>query len=1096
MDPTDSSEPTLPPAEQMRQKRLAMLSKTSASPSSQTPTNGSETSSAAPTPKSASPAPEKENRPLATRPTTQDSQTTAPPSGQKNTAEHEAGMLQLQDGVLNMSMREPQSPKNELTKPAASAPPAKKANTTVKEESLEDWSDKVLGDIFRITLDETRIQTLDGRAVKTYLPNTAEEVSAEGALLKLTGQNIDSALLEATSAQPASKPLLSYLLPCFRRIVKIKSSMRRPTPEKLAVLDEAKRLCMSNCIFALTMPELFSREPNPNHDTLIPYLLRHHDNEDGVCLEFYDEAVARMSEDDSIGTVFSNTMAQLSKKLATMSMNDDYKPYVNCLVTFSRYPPLLDALAQHPDFLMTPTADMTKEQIAVSSETQTILGPFFRISPLQTEVTKTYFSSPRTIDQGAIRTSQSALQMTLKTHQGDLTSIVNAFVRSGATARNRILDWFAFIMNTNHKRRALHVNPKEVASDGFMVNVTAILDQLCEPFMDATYSKVSKIDIDYLRRDPRIDMSDETKLNADQATSDAFYSKKADGTSNFISEVFFLNLAAHHYGSEATNSKLKDLDRDIKHMQKVEKQINDEMPKLQGNMILLKQAKDQLARVVSAIDKTMALRFSIEGVLTDKSMQTLSLQFMRYVTVWLLRVASGSSYAPGQKLQLPLAAEKPEAFSCLPEYALQDVVDNFKFVLRFMPQIMMSAVGDEIVALAITFLRSSEYIKNPYLKSSLVTVLYAGQFPMYHLSKGILGDILMGSELANQHLLHALMKFYIECEHGTSTAFYDKFNIRYEIFQVIKCIWPNNIYKEQLDQESKVNRDFFVQFVSLLLSDATYLLDEAMGKLIKIHDYQKQLQDPSLSQEDRTKIAGDLDQAEGACQSYMQLVNETMAMMKLFTETLKDPFTMPEIVGRLANMLDYNLDTLVGPKRGNLKVEDAKKYNFDAKTLLSDFTDIYLNLESKQPFIEAIAADGRSYKPTNFDEASRILTSRSLKAPEEMAVWERLKKKVKAAKEIADQAELDLGEIPSEFEDPVMGTLMTDPVLLPSKVIVDRSTIVQQLLANPLDPFTRSPMTINDVIPADELREKIDAWKAERIAAVKAQSSGDAMETD
>lgn len=84
-----------------------------------------------------------------------------------------------------------------------------------------------------------------------------------------------------------------------------------------------------------------------------------------------------------------------------------------------------------------------------------------------------------------------------------------------------------------------------------------------------------------------------------------------------------------------------------------------------------------------------------------------------------------------------------------------------KSVFRFMPQIMMSAVGDEIVALAITFLRSSEYIKNPYLKSSLVTVLFAGQFPMYHLSKGILGDILMGSELANEHLLHALIKFYI-----------------------------------------------------------------------------------------------------------------------------------------------------------------------------------------------------------------------------------------------------------------------------------------------------------------------------------------------
>ncbi|KAH8198666.1 hypothetical protein TruAng_007164 [Truncatella angustata] len=1067
MDTNEQPEPTLPPAEQMRQKRLAMLNRMAASSPPQTPSTGSQPSSSATTPKAASPVPTP----------------TLAPANESNQATRSSQASGTSSPVPNRPASQTSLKKTAEGESVASAPPAKKINIPVKEEPIEDWSDRILGDIFRITLDPTRTKTLDGRGVKTYLENTAEEILQSGEPQKLTIQNIDSAILEATSAQPTSKPL---------RVVKVASSLRRPTPEKQAVLDEAKRLCMSNCIFALTMPELFSREANPSHDTLVPYLLRHHDNDDGLCLEFFDEAVNRMREDETVAPIFTDAMVQLSSKLASMTMNDDYKPYVNCLVTFSRYPALLDALAQHPRFLVVTTENMTKEQTAVASETETILGPFFRISPLQTEVTKTYFSSPRTIEQGAVRTSQSALQMTLKTHQGDLTSVINAFVRAGQTARNRILDWFAFIMNTNHKRRALHVDPKDVASDGFMVNITAILDQLCEPFMDATFSKVSKIDIDYLRRQPRINMSDETKLNADQATSDAFYSNKAEGSSNFISEVFFLNLAAHHYGSEATNSKLKDLDREIKHLQKVEKEINEQVQKLQNNPLQLALAKRQHDRVNVVIDKTMALRFSIEGVLTDKGMQTLSLQFMRYVTVWLLRVASGSAYVPGQKLQLPLAAQEPEAFSCLPEYALQDVVDNFKFVLRFMPQIMMSAVGDEIVALAITFLRSSEYIKNPYLKSALVTVLFAGQFPMYHLSKGILGDILMGSELANEHLLHALIKFYIECEHGTSTAFYDKFNIRYEIFQVIKCIWPNTIYREQLNRESRVNRDFFVQFVSLLLSDATYLLDEALSKLVKIHDYQKQLQDQSLAPDDRTKLVTDLEQAEGACQSYMQLVNETMAMMKLFTATLKDAFTMPEIVGRLANMLDYNLDTLVGQKRGNLKVEDAKKYNFDARTLLSEFVDIYLNLESKQPFIEAIAADGRSYKPVNFAEAGRILSSKSLKAPEELKVWERLMQKVHVAKEIADQAELDLGEIPSEFEDPLMGTLMTDPVILPSKNIVDRSTIVQQLLANPLDPFTRNPMTMNDVVPADDLRQKVEAWKAERIAAVKA---GDPMDT-
>jgi ubiquitin conjugation factor E4 B len=123
-------------------------------------------------------------------------------------------------------------------------------------------------------------------------------------------------------------------------------------------------------------------------------------------------------------------------------------------------------------------------------------------------------------------------------------------------------------VNKNHKRRALQVDHKTVSSDAFMVNVTVILDRLCEPFMDATFSKVDKIDIDYLRRSPRVDIKDETKINADQQASDDFYSVKVDGASNFISEVFFLTVAAHHYGTEAANSKLSSLQKDVKWLKK------------------------------------------------------------------------------------------------------------------------------------------------------------------------------------------------------------------------------------------------------------------------------------------------------------------------------------------------------------------------------------------------------------------------------------------------------------------------------------------------------------------------------------------------
>ncbi|KAI1374861.1 ubiquitin conjugation factor E4 [Hypoxylon crocopeplum] len=1106
MDANDNPGPTLPPQEQMRQRRLAKLAGQSAASSNSKPDEATKSDPSSTSTLSANPpnpnsanlssreSQEKSHpTPLSNRPTNPSSPSQSPNRqsipgtpfsqlGMKNKTESENN-TSGDSGNANSSKRKAAL----VDVDTQTAVPFKKMHIA-KEETLESWSNRVLSDIFRVTLDESK--TTDSRGIKlTYLPELRAELEQSGEPVMLTALSVDSAILEAAKYVPTSKALLDYLLPCWKRVVRATKPSRPLSQEKATVLNEAKRLCMSNCIFALTMPEYFGRDANPNHDSLVPYLLRSHDNEEGICLDFFTEAVSRISEDETVVAIFTDAMDIMSKRVAKMTMNDDYKPYINCLATYSRFPPLLNALAEHPRFQVNPTTDMSKEKMALASETRTILGPFFRISPLQTEVTKMYFAGARTMDPGHRASSQSALQMTLKAHQAELTNIINAFVRASQSSRNSTLDWFAFIVNANHKRRALQVKPTDVASDGFMVNVTAILDQLCQPFMDATFSKVDKIDTDYLRRNPRVDMSDETKLNADQATSEAFYKTHVAGSPNFISEVFFLTLAAHHYGLGATNSKLKDLDKDIKYVEKIIKQLEDELYKLRNDPVRHHVAKQQHQNAVNSVERYIALKYAIEGVVLDSSMQALSLQFMRYVSVWLLRVASGTDYKPGKDLKLPLPADKPEAFSCLPEYALQDVVENFKFVFRFLPQILVSAVGDEIATLCITFLRSSEYVKNPYLKSSLVTLLFSGTWPVYHLTRGVLGDTLIGSSFANEHLLHALMKFYIECEHsGVSSAFYDKFNIRYEIFQVIKCIWQNGVYQEQLSRESKVNRQFFVQFVNLLLNDATYLLDEALTKLVKIHDYQMQLEQQSVSPEEKEKIRSDLEAAEQQCQSWMQLVNDTMGMMKLFTAALRDAFTMPEIVTRLAGMLNYNLESLVSRKRSNLKVKDAGKYHFEPKKLLSDFIDIYLNLAPKASFIEAVAADGRSYKEENFRIVSELLSG-SLQKHDEVPPWNSLKEKIAEAKARQVQAELDLGEVPDEFEDPLMGDLMTDPVILPSQNIVDRSTIVQQLLSNPLDPFTRKPMTINDVVPADDLRARIEEWKTERIAAAKVKAS-------
>jgi len=276
------------------------------------------------------------------------------------------------------------------------------------------------------------------------------------------------------------------------------------------------------------------------------------------------------------------------------------------------------------------------------------------------------------------------------------------------------------------------------------------------------------------------------------------------------------------------------------------------------------------------------------------------------------------------------------------------------------------------------------------------------------------------------------------------------------------------------------------------------VLDEALTKFPKIHDLQEELArlPSTLTEEERSAKQEELAQAEGSARNYMQLTNETISMMKLFSESLSASFTMPEIVDRVAAMVDYTLDTIVGPKSANLKVEDPRKYQFHPKMLLSEFIDIYLNLSVQESFIDAVARDGRSYKPSNFDAAIRILTRHAVKSSEDIAKFSSLKERFRIAKEIEDQADDDLGEIPDDFVDPIMATLMLDPVILPtSRQTVDRSTIRSHLLSDPTDLFNRQPLKIEDVIDNVELRERVLKWKEGKKAEAKARRMGGEMDT-
>lgn len=198
-------------------------------------------------------------------------------------------------------------------------------------------------------------------------------------------------------------------------------------------------------------------------------------------------------------------------------------------------------------------------------------------------------------------------------------------------------------------------------------------------------------------------------------------------------------------------------------------------------------------------------------------------------------------------------------------------------------------------------------------------------------------------------------------------------------------------------------------------------------------------------------------------------------------KTIISGFMRPELIDRISAMMNYFLALIVGPKCTNLKVREPEKYHFNPKVLLNQLTEIYVNFGRDPRFLQSVVRDGRSFKNSLFQTCEKILQRERLKNDHELDEFSKLVIKLEQVAKEEEQAEEDLGDIPDEFCDPILSTLMTDPVILPSsKTVIDRQTILRHLLSDQTDPFNRSHLTPEMLIDDVETKKKIDEWLASK----------------
>ncbi|KAK4046180.1 Ubiquitin conjugation factor E4 [Microbotryomycetes sp. JL201] len=1021
-------------------------------------------------------------------------------------------------------------------------------------DTYDQWQNAALERILQVTLDQTRAE--QSQWTLTLLKEVADEVTSEDAasslslkvdwtdrllLARLSLPSVDVAAVEdpqqATiiASLPANMTAFEYLSACWKRgraekhqVVLRKGSDSTEADRRLAALDSVKDLVVSYTGLVLLDPTMFPQEHikgkpigpielepllNPAAKRPKTLLLQPSD-----ATALLTDLASRYAPSESNGfeggleNILEPLVTGLAMRLLTQRIGLDavaqgdgasWRDIIGAVQQLTELKPLASALTQMSRWDMTEDERITAPAIEMACA----LGPFLRVSMFPEtfpSIAQNYFPEPTKMGRGNVESATASLQNTLSSLQSILFTLINNIVRSGAPAREAVLNLFASTARLNAKRAAMRVDPATVSSHGFILNIHTILLDFAKPFLDPSFSKarhIDKIDPLFYKHSKRVDISSDTKISATQQESDEYYAdpRLSEQPPNFISDIFFLTATFLHIGLMHVIKEHKGMVQQIRFE---ERQIADiEHDSTWRGTPQEGPTQAAVDRLRSRKERWLSHVQAYQVQLLHPTYLGTCIEFANLTMAWLVRQVDPKRQHPQRAISLPLPKDTPENFRFLPEYLIEDITELFSFASKYAPQSIADSSLDELLTFMLVFL-STPYMKNPYLKGQFVEIMYYLCQPLPRYPRGCLGEVLNVHPMALDYLMPCLVHAFVEIEvTGSHTQFYDKFNIRYYITQLFKAVWSNPAHRDALRRESQ-NLDRYVRFANLLMNDTTYLLDDALMHLGKIVELQRQMDDqaawqalPVNERQEKEKL---LRQYEGSARSDLDFGVESLRLLKRFAAETTQPFLAAEIVDRLAAMLDMNLSLLAGPKCQDLKVREPEKYRFRPKELLSDLLDIFLQLAPHSQFQNAVAKDGRSYSKALFERAKRIALKTAIKTPAELQGLDLLVNCVEAIR-LSQEEDDASGEVPDEYLDPLTYEIMRDPVILPaSKAIVDRSTIKQHFLSDPTDPFNRAPLAWESITDAGELKVQIEAFLADRKArkTAAADASAGSMQVD
>ena len=735
-----------------------------------------------------------------------------------------------------------------------------------------------------------------------------------------------------------------------------------------------------------------------------------------------------------------------------------------------------------------------------SFEHRTLLGRIMRIAPnmFDPQIRELFgtIQVSQTIFEGKIKGVQGKVQST----QAFLTEIITNCLKAGGSTKEATMKWLMASLTLNVEAEKENPSPLIASSSGFLNNLGGVFLQLCRPIMN-DIEKLKKVDLNFFGSEDyrKLFPADCTSLMSSGMIAQAAALKKTNSKNTeftFITQSFFMCWRALHIGIA---HRLHEFENTFMALNRFHGGLATNEPR-SIHYLVQKCTHDSEYFIPDLISDLIAFCVSASHVLMS---------------------VLGTNLNDGKKAntedyewKVPIEMHTPaqlELLSNLPEDMIEDIVVILLTIGKTAPIYLNQKNLDQVLSMIVFFLRRSWAVQNPHLRGKLGQLLYQIFLPMRHRERSH-GDMMFGlglshpnqsdgphSDLLETHiegqkyLAPALLLLYGDVEH---TGFYEKVPFRRYMMIVLKHLWNLSTHRQAFRGIANIsNADNtssepteFISFANGLINGTNELVKETLVSLQKIKEAQDLMKNPlewsRLSEEEKNQLTEKNEENERVLRANASLCLETLNMLKFLTsdECIRKPFLMTEILRRFTSMLLFVLNKIVGSNSLQLKIENMESYNFNPRIMLTEVCQTVIHFAEHEEFVTCMAEDGFFNDGEPLRKALKRVIKFNVLTPAEIALMTSLLDNTLKAKISSLNMDELVQDAPEKYLDPILDTLMRDPVILPtSGKVVDRSTISQHLLNDQTDPFNRKVLSIDMVLPDIELKKEIDAWLAQKM---------------